>query len=56
MTVKELKDILGPLPDDMEVRVYATYDGGWTAGGRVTTVDTEDTFKANTIELWNDEG
>ena len=55
MTVKELIEKLSEFPNDMDVKIMASYDDGFgTAGGKIQYVVKEDVD--NTIYLCNDEG
>lgn len=55
VTVKELIEKLKEYPEDMAVKVYATYDCGYAAtGGDVNYIEKDRTDYA--VVLCNDEG
>ena len=53
MTIKELIEKLKEYPEDMCVNIYATYDGGYLAGGTVQYLEKD---SDNTVALYNEEG
>ena len=55
MTIKNLIEILKQYPDDMQVKISATYDCGYgRAGGNIEYIK-KDEYENNAIILCNDE-